>query len=204
MRPVFVLCLVAGVVVLAGCGGDPLNAEGSLQRTGPGSAVSWGGQPISLEGARLRVGSRSPDATLYTTDRNAVELSSFRGKVVLISVVPGLGTPVCDRTTLELERAARSLSENVVALTVSADTVWLQAAWCEQNGIRRARLMSDDERASFGRAFGLVVSGRTILARAMLVMDSEGTLRHIQVMRDVAHPPDLDSALSAAAALADE
>jgi thiol peroxidase len=199
------ICLTAGILVLSGCGGGGLlNADGSLQRTGPGSAVSWGGRPISIEGDELRVGSPAPEATLYTTDRYAVKLSSFRGKVMLISVVPELGTPICDRTTRQLERAARSLSGDVAALTVSADPVWHQALWCEKNGIRRVRLLSDDKRASFGRAFGLVVSGRKTLARAILVIDSAGTLRHIQVMRDIAEPPDLGSALAAAAALAGE
>jgi thiol peroxidase len=163
--------------------------------------VTWGGRALELEGRRLQVGDVAPDAATYDTDYQAARLSSYRGKVVLLSVVPEFGTPVCDQTTQRLEHLAGGLGPGVAVLTVSRDSVWDQRDWCRQRGIERVAVLSDDQLREFGRAYGLSIRGRDALMRAMLVLDREGVIRHIEVVDDVSHHPDIGAAVAAARAL---
>jgi thioredoxin-dependent peroxiredoxin len=196
---------VSAWVLAAGCAGpDEPHAYKAFDHTGPGLPVTWSARQLKLEGESLKAGDPAPDVTFYDIGYQPAKLSSYRGKVVLISVVPELGTPVCDQTTRLLERAAPRLGKAIVVLTISDDTVWDQSRWCETNGVTTVRTLSDAQRREFGRAYGLQVAGRDVLMRAMLVVDREGVIRYLAVVDDMSHPPDISSALNKAKELAGE
>ena len=52
------------------------------------AAVTMHGNPLTLVGRELSVGDAAPDLELLDNDLNAVKLSSFQGKVCVISAVP--------------------------------------------------------------------------------------------------------------------
>lgn len=190
-------------VLAAGCTGPgEAHVDKAFDHTGPGLPVTWSGRELKLEGESLKVGDRAPDVTLFDTGYQPAKLSSYRGKVVVISVVPELGTPVCDQTTRYLEDAAPRLGKGIVVLTVSDDTVWEQSRWCEANGVSTVRTLSDAQRREFGRSYGLQVTGRDVLMRAMFVVDREGVIRYIGVVDDMSHHPDISAALTKAKELA--
>jgi thiol peroxidase len=174
----------------------------AFDHTGPGLPVTWSGRGLTLEGQSLKVGDPAPDVTLHDIGYQTAKLSSYRGRVVVISVVPELGTPVCDQTTRQLELTAPRLGKAIVVLTISDDSVWDQSRWCEVNGVTTVRTLSDAGRREFGRAYGLQVSGRDVLMRAMLVVDREGVIRYIAVVDDMSHHPDIASAVNKALELA--
>ena len=66
------------------------------ERTG---IVTMKGDPLTLVGDELKVGDPAPDCELLDNELSPVKLSSFRGKVCIISSVPSLDTPVCDVET---------------------------------------------------------------------------------------------------------
>ena len=76
------------------------------------------GNPLTLLGNEVKVGDNAPDSTLVANDLSEVKLSSFKGKKVIISVVPSLDTPVCDLQTKRFNQEASQLTD-VVVLTVS-------------------------------------------------------------------------------------
>jgi len=51
----------------------------------------------------------------------AGEVSAFKGKVVVLSSVPSLDTPVCDMETRRFNAEAGKLGDSVVILTISTD-----------------------------------------------------------------------------------
>ncbi len=193
------LCSLLLAAAVGGCG---LGRIASSGRTGGGVRSMHRGRSLKLSGASLRPGDPSPDAELYTIDGDSVKLSSYGGRVLVLSVVPELGTPICDLTTRKLERAAAGLPQAIAVVTVSSDSVVHQAAWRRKNGVRRAALLSDGPGGPFGAAYGLSLPRRKRLARAMLVIDADRVIRHVEVVGDLDRPPDVDAALAVARELA--
>src|SRR5687768_13806614 len=68
-------------------------------RRTPMATVSFKGTPVSLEGSEVRTGQRAPDFTALDTSLQPVRLGAASGKVLILSSVPSLDTPVCDTET---------------------------------------------------------------------------------------------------------
>jgi len=156
------------------------------------------GRPLTLVGGELRVGEPATDFEAVATDLSSVKLSSFRGKVVIISAVPSLGTPVCDIQTRRFNERAAALGGNVAVLTISMDLPFAQRRWCGAAGVDNLMTLSDHRDAEFGRAFGVLIKELRLLARAVFVVDAEGVIRYKQVVNELTNEPDYDSAIRAA------
>jgi thiol peroxidase len=105
------------------------------ERTGE---ITFKGNPLTLIGPELKVGDAAPDATLLANDLSPVKLSSYKGKVCVVSVVPSLDTPTCDMQTRKFNEEAGNLGDNVVILTTSMDLPFAQARWCGAAGVERS------------------------------------------------------------------
>lgn len=163
------------------------------------------GNPVPLEGPELHVGDKAPDFTLQQrTDAGLVDvnLASFAGKTLLLSVVPSLDTPVCAMQTKTFNERAAQLPESVAVLTVSADLPFAQARFCGAEGIDKLQTASDHRDVNFGKSYGVLIAGgplQRVLARATFVVAPDGTLKHVEYVPEVASEPDYDAALAAAA-----
>ncbi|NIR16025.1 MAG: thiol peroxidase, partial [Desulfobacterales bacterium] len=100
----------------------------------PGAATMKG-NPLTLVGTELKVGDVAPDLEVLDNDLAPLKLSSFRGKVCIISTVPSLDTPVCDMETRRFNEEAGNLGDNVVILTISMDLPFAQKRWCGAAGV---------------------------------------------------------------------
>mgnify|MGYP005838460511 CR=1 FL=1 len=125
-----------------------------------------------------------------------VKLSSFAGKVQLISSVPSLDTPVCDVETKKFNEKIASLSSNVSLLTISMDLPFAQKRWCGAAGVKNIKTFSDYRSASFGENFGVLIKELRLLARAVFVIDKTGIIKYIQIVPEVSQEPDYDTALA--------
>ena len=159
-------------------------------------AVTFKGTPLTLVGSEVTVGEPAPDFTALDNDLSPVSLSSFKGKVCVISSVPSLDTPVCDAETRRFNQEADRLGDSVVVLTVSADLPFAQKRWCAAAGVERVKTISDHRELAFGHAYGVVVKELRLLARAVFVVDTDGVLRYTQLVREIADEPDYDAVLS--------
>ena len=56
-------------------------------------AITMRGNPLTLVGTELSIGDSTPDIALLDNDLNPVRLSSFKGKICVVSTVPSLDTP---------------------------------------------------------------------------------------------------------------
>ena len=153
------------------------------------------GNPLTLLGGDVNVGDSAPDVELLDSGLAAVKLSSFQGKVVIISSVPSLDTPVCDTMTRRFNEAAGALGGDVVVVTISTDLPFAQARWCGAAGVENVQALSDHRDVSFGEAFGLLIKELRLLARAVFVVDKEGTIRYKELVGELTQEPDYDGAL---------
>jgi len=164
------------------------------ERTG---LVTVGGNPVTLLGNELKVGDVAPDFSAVGNDMNPVKLSQFRGKVVVISSVHSLDTPVCNIETRRFNSEAAGLGPDVIILTVSMDLPFAQKRWCGAAGVDRVITVSDYRDASFGTAYGVLIKELRLLARCVLVVDREGVIRYIQLVKETGKEPDYAPVLAA-------
>lgn len=161
------------------------------------NAVTFKGNPMTLVGEPVEVGQEAPDVTLVATDLSEKKLSDFRGKTVILSVVPSLDTSVCDTQTRRFNEEAVKLGDGVVVLTVSLDLPFAQKRWCGAAGIDRVITLSDYRDREFGPKYGLLIKELGLLSRAVLVIDPQGVVRYKQIVPEVAQEPDYQDVLAA-------
>ena len=160
--------------------------------------ITMKGNPLALAGNELEVGDTAPDLEVLDNDLSPVRLSSFRGKVCIISSVPSLDTPVCDMETRRFNEEAGNLGSDVVILTVSMDLPFAQKRWCGAAGVDKVITLSDHRGAAFGEAYGVLIKDLRLLARALFVIDREGVVQYIQIVNEVTEEPEYESVLKAA------
>lgn len=161
-------------------------------------AVTMKGNPLTLIGDELKVGDKAPDFKALGQDLGEKSLSDYKGKVTIISAVPSLDTPVCDTQTRRFNQEAAALGKDVQILTMSMDLPFAQKRWCGAAGVQSVTTLSDHRDGSFGASYGVLIKELRLLARAVFVVDREGKLSHVQLVKEVAEEPDYDAVLAAA------
>ncbi len=158
-------------------------------------AVTMKGNSLTLLGNELKTGAMAPDVTLVANDLSEVALSSFKGKKVILSVVPSLDTPVCDLQTKRFNLEASKLN-NVAVLTISKDLPFAQKRWCGAAGATAVKTLSD-YRSNFGEQYGVLIKGLNLLARSIFVIDESGKVTYTQLVKEVASEPNYEEVLNA-------
>jgi len=159
--------------------------------------ITMRGNPLTLIGDDLKVGDAAPDFEVLDNDLMPVRLSSFRDKVCVISSVPSLDTPVCDMETRRFNEEAGRLGGDVVILTISMDLPFAQKRWCGTAGVDKVTTLSDHRYATFGKAYGVLIKELRLLARAVFVVDREGSIRYVQLVKELTQEPDYEPVLDA-------
>jgi len=167
--------------------------------------VTMRGNPLPLTGPELKAGDKAPEFKLHQRSPEGlkdVTLADFAGKVLILSVVPSLDTPVCEKQTLKFNEEVVGLPHNVEVLTVSADLPFAQARFCSEKGAHHIQTASDHRDMSFGRAYGTLIEPLRLEARAVFVVGTDGLIKHAQYVPEITDLPDYEAALAAARAAA--
>ena len=159
--------------------------------------LTMGGTPITVTGADLKIGQQAPDFKLLGLNFNEVKLSDFKGKILVISCVPSIDTPVCDLQTLRFNQEDALLPEELCILTVSKDLPFAQARWCGAHGINKVMMASDFRDFGFAKDYGVLLEEMGLLARAVFVIDKQGIIRAIEFVPEVGQEPDYEKVLIA-------
>jgi len=191
-----VLIAATLAAAVSGCCATPA-APSSPERAG---LVTQRGTPIVLVGMPVAVGDEAPDFAVVANDMSEKRLSDWRGSVVILSTIPSVDTPVCDRETRTFNERIAELGEGAVCLTVSRDLPFAQKRWCGANGIERVVTLSDHRHLEVGARYGLAIQSTGLLARAVFVIDRDGVVRHQEIVAELATEPDYEAALAAARA----
>ncbi|HOJ86371.1 MAG: thiol peroxidase [Elusimicrobiales bacterium] len=169
------------------------NINNEVKRT-----VTLQGREMTLIGDEIKIGDKAPDFKVTSNDMTPMKfLRTYKGKVVLISSVPSLDTPVCDLETRRFNDEALKLSSDVEIITISMDLPFAQKRWCGQNGVTRVKTYSDYMKAEFGKSYGVLIKELRLLARCIFIIDKEGVVRYVQLVKEVSKEPNYEEAITA-------
>lgn len=161
------------------------------------SNVTLKGNPVRLSGTLPKMGSQAPDFKLTGGDLKDRSLKEFKGKRVLISIVPSLDTPTCSLSTKKFNDAAKKHPE-VVILTVSCDLPFAQKRFCSQENISNVITLSLMRSKDFAKSYGVLIEEGPlagICARAALVLDENGKVLYTELVPEITQEPNYDKAL---------
>lgn len=177
-------------------------ADGSAV-TGEGNNVLFKGSPLGLSGTAIKAGDALRDVKVTQNDLSLINIAQTKGagKVRIISVVPSLDTPVCEQQTHHLSEKNKGLDRMVELITVSVDTPFAQKRFSQEAKIDNITFLSDYRGGEFGKTYGLFLSGPHLLARAVMVVDKNNTVRYLQVTPELTHLPDMEEAFRVARSL---
>lgn len=160
-------------------------------------AVTFKNNPITLIGPEVKAGDKAPDFKILAQDLSETTLANFKGKTLVISVVPSLDTPVCEKQTIRFNDEASKLPDSVAVITVSMDLPFAQKRFCSANNTGKIKTYSDHRDASFGTAYGALIKELRLLTRAIFIVAPNGKVQYVEYVKEVTQFPDFDKALNA-------
>ncbi len=176
--------------------------QGSVE---PGGTVARGEARFRLLGMPLSIGKPLPSVTLVDAmTMKEVDLSQEKGKVLFLSIVPSIDTPVCEEQTHYLGEEGNKLPDDIRRITISRDTPFAQKRFAKEAKLLHLQYLSDYKQGDFGRSTGLLVEGSMLLSRSIVLVDKKGVVRYIQVVPVITHLPDQEKAFQKAMELAKE
>ncbi len=162
-------------------------------------AVRLDGAPVTLFGKFPEVGQAAPAFTLVDKDLKDVALKDFAGKRKVLNIVPSLDTAVCASSARKFNEAASKLN-NTVVLLISADLPFAMSRFCVAEGLENVVPLSLMRGRDFMRNYGVKIADTVLAglaARAVLVLDEHDRVLHAELVSDITHEPNYDSALAA-------
>ena len=159
--------------------------------------TAFSGNPAHTVGDLPAVGSKAPNFTTVDADLKDVNGDALSGQRVVLNIFPSVDTGVCAASEREFNKRATGL-ENTVVVSVSKDLPFALARFCAAEGIENVKATSAF-RSSFGEDFGVTLLDSPlagVLARAVVVLDTDGTVLHTKLVDEITTEPDYDAALA--------
>ncbi|HBP87301.1 MAG TPA: thiol peroxidase [Nitrospirales bacterium] len=194
-------CSALGLQTEQGFSYNEIPVDTETARTGEGSTILFRGTPLPLSGFEVKAGDSLRAVPLAKADLSLVNIHESQGRIRIINVVPSLDTKVCEQQTHYLSEKNQGLDQQVKLMTISIDTPFAQDRFAKEAGITNVEFLSDFRAGEFGASHGLLLEGPHVLARAVMVVDKNNVIRHLQVTPDLGHMPDMDRAFQVARAL---
>ncbi|WP_313006533.1 thiol peroxidase [Corynebacterium variabile] len=160
--------------------------------------TAFSGTPAHTVGDLPAVGAAAPAFTTVNADLQDVSLSDFVGKRVILNIFPSIDTGVCANSEREFNKRATGL-DNTVVVSVSKDLPFALGRFCAAEGIENVTATSSF-RSSFSEDYGVRLIDSPlagVLARAVVVIDTDGTVLHTELVPEITTEPDYDAALAA-------
>lgn len=159
-----------------------------------------GDTPVTTVGELPAVGAKAPGFDLVDAKFQSLSDISVAGKRVVLNIFPSIDTGVCQASVKKFNELAAGL-DNTVVVCVSRDLPFAQARFCGAEGIEDV-LVGSAFRSSFGTDYGIAIDGGgwdQLFARAVVVLDTDGTVLHTQLTDAIGQEPDYDAAVAALA-----
>ena len=161
------------------------------------ATTSLGDTPVHTVGDQPSVGTPAPAYTLTGTNlRDDVTLPV--GKRVVLNIFPSVDTGVCATSVRRFNELAAGL-DNATVVCVSADLPFALNRFCGAEGIENV-VAASTFRSGFGYDYGVRMETggfAGLLARAVVVIDADGTVTHTEVVPSIGQEPDYDAAIAA-------
>jgi thiol peroxidase len=159
--------------------------------------ITLRGNPINTVGDLPVVGSK-PSFTVTGGALQDVTEADFAGSRLVLNIFPSLDTGVCAASVRTFNELANQM-DNAKVLNVSADLPFAQGRFCGAEGLDNVQNGSSF-RSTFGADFGVTLADsgmRGLLARAVVVLDEDGTVIYNELVPEIAQQPNYDAVLAA-------
>jgi thiol peroxidase len=156
------------------------------------------GSPAHTVGELPQPGSTAPSYTLTGTDLGDVTSETYARRRVVLNIFPSIDTGVCATSVRRFNELAAGL-DNTTVICASADLPFALKRFCGAEGIENV-VPASSFRSSFGTDYGVTLidtSMRGLLARSVVVVDTDGTVLHTELVPSIGQEPDYDSAVAA-------
>ena len=143
----------------------------------------------------MKIGENAPDFTLKNGDGKEWSLADKRGKTVVLLFYPGDNTPVCTKQMCSVrDNWEDYVKTGAEVVGISTDSAASHKDFAEKHGLPLT-LLSDDGEVSRIYDANSWLPGRS--ARAVVVIDKTGVVRHHQVQSLSLFRPKDDEVLEA-------
>lgn len=156
------------------------------------------GTPVRTVGELPRQGTVAPPSTLTRSDLTEINLGAAGGRRVVLNIFPSVDTGVCATSVRRFNQLAADL-DNTTVICASADLPFALHRFCAAEGIDNVTAASSF-RSDFGQLYGVtMVDGpfRGLLARSVVVLDTDGTVLHAELVPEIGDEPNYDAAVGA-------
>jgi thioredoxin-dependent peroxiredoxin len=163
------------------------------------SQTKLGSNIANLIGTLPAVGSTAPAFTLTANDMSDKNLKDFAGKTLILNIYPSIDTRVCATSTRKFNQYVSTL-DNTIVLCIAKDLPFAMKRFCGAEGIDKVITLSDFRDRGFGKAYGVELTDSSFIglfARAIVVIDPSGKVKHTELVPRIDDEPDYDAALKA-------
>lgn len=161
--------------------------------------ITLKGNQVQTFGDLPAIGSIAPNFTLTGSDLSEFRLSDVSGGTVILNIFPSLDTAVCAMSVRRFNAEA-AVRPGVKVLCISADLPFAHARFCETEGIDNAVNLSSFRSHDFGKDYGVAITSgplRGLLARAVVIMNKNGSVLYTEQVPEITQEPDYEAALAA-------
>ncbi|MDO5498187.1 MAG: thiol peroxidase [Propionibacteriaceae bacterium] len=162
------------------------------------ATTAFKGNPVQTVGDLPSQGTPAPDFSVTGADLAEIQLSELSGQRVVLNIFPSIDTGVCATSVRKFNELAAGY-DNTTVLNVSADLPFAQARFCGAEGIDKVKTGSVFK-SSFGADYGVTMADgplQGLLARSVVVLDTDGTVIHSELVPEIGQEPDYDAATAA-------
>jgi thiol peroxidase len=161
--------------------------------------ITFKGNPVNTSGNLPPKGSKAPGFSLVKSDLSSLSLSELKGRKVILNIFPSLDTSVCATSVRKFNQLAAG-TKNVTVLGISKDLPYAHKRFCTTEGITNVITLSGFRDREFGKEYGVdYIDGPVVglYARAIVVIDGNGTVIYNELVSEHTNEPDYEAALKA-------
>lgn len=145
----------------------------------------------------LKIGDLAPDFTLNNTDKEAVTLSSLKGKNVILLFFPLAFTGVCTTELCTIrDDIANYNNADATVLAISVDSLFVLGKFKEEQNLNFTLLSDFNKEASaaYGALYDEFVLGmKGVSKRSAFVVDKAGTIQYAEVLESAGDLPNFEA-----------
>lgn len=163
------------------------------------NTVTLKGNPVEVAGNLPKVGAKAPEFTLVDKALANVSLENFAGKRKVLNIFPSIDTPTCAMSVRAFNQHASAMN-NTIVLNISADLPFAQTRFCAAEGLENVQNLSTIRGTEFLTNYGVLMTSSKLAglaARAVLVLDENNVVKHVELVGEIANEPNYEAALAA-------
>lgn len=149
----------------------------------------------------LKTGDPAPDFTLYNTEKQAVSLSSLKGKPAVILFFPLAFSSACTAELCGVRDDLESYNSfDAQVFGISVDSPHTLKRFKDETGLN-FELLSDFNK-EVSKAYGaqydtFALDMKGVAKRAAFVIDGKGTIQYAEILENAGDLPDFDQVKAA-------